>query len=79
MLQERTIYIPTHHAERTETPVKPLVKVRQKSTHITTESVKNKLLGASLIALGILSANLTGDGTAAVMMSFIGLTAIISK
>lgn len=79
MLQERAIYIPTHHAERTETPAKPLVKIKWRSTHITAEAVKNKLLGASLIAIRILSAKLTGDGTAAVMMSFIGLTAIISK
>lgn len=79
MSQERTIYIPTHHAERTETLAKPLVKIKWRSAHITAEAVKNKLLGASLIAIGILSAKLTGDGTAAVMMSFIGLTAIISK
>lgn len=78
-MQERTIYIPTRRVKRTETPAKPLVKVMRRSTHITTEAVKNKLLGASLIAIGILSAKLTGDGTAAVMMSFIGLTAIISK
>lgn len=78
MLQE-TIYIPVHVTKHTETPIKPLIKNNRRSTHITAEAVKNKLLGASLIAIGIFSAKLTGDGTAAVMMFFIGLTAIISK
>lgn len=75
MLQERTIYIPKHHAGRTETPVKPLVKSKRE----TAESVKSKLLGASLIAVGILSAKLTGDGTAMVMMFLMGLIAIFNK
>lgn len=79
MLQERTIYIPTHTTRRTEKSVKPLVKLKRKTIHIDTESVKNKLLGASLIALGILSAKLTGDGTAMMMTFFIGLSAIIAK
>lgn len=78
-MQERIIYIPTHHIERTETLAKPLVKAKRRSTHITAEAVKNKLLGASLIAIGILSAKLTGDGTATVMMLMIGLPAIIAK
>lgn len=78
-MQERTIYIPTPTARPTETPIKPPIKVKRRSTYITAETVKNKLLGASLIAIGILSAKLTGDGTAAVMMLVIGLTAIISK
>lgn len=79
MLQEQTIYIPTRRAERTETPIKPLAKVKRRNTHITAEAVKNKLLGASLIAIGILSAKLTGDGTAAVMLFVMGFAAIINK
>lgn len=79
MLQEQTIYIPIRHAGHTKTLAKPLVKAKRRSTHITAEAVKNKLLGASLIVLGILSAKLTGDGTAAVMTFFIGLSAIIAK
>lgn len=62
-----------------KTPVKPLVKPKQKTIHINIESVKNKLLGLSLIVVGILSAKLTGDGTAAVMTLFLGLSAIIAK
>lgn len=79
MLQERTIYIPTHPIGRTETLVKLLVKPKRKTIHIDIENVKNKLLGMSLIAVGILSAKLTGDGTVAVMTFFIGLSAIIAK
>lgn len=79
MLQERTIYIPTPRSGQTETSVKSTVKPKRGTIHITVESVKNKLLGASLIVLGILSAKLTGDGTAAIMMLFMGLSAIISK
>ena len=79
MLQERTIYRPTPTAKPTETPIKPPVKVKRRSLYITAETVKNKLLGASLIGLGMLSAVLTGDGTAAVMMFFLALSAIVSK
>lgn len=78
-MQEHTIYIPIPTTKPTETPIKPLVKPNRRSTHITAESVKNKLLGASLIVIGILSAKLTGDGTAMIMMFFIGITAIFSK
>lgn len=79
MLQERIICIPTHPIGRTEKPVKPFAKPKRKTIHIDIESVKNKLLGLSLIAVGILSAKLTGDGTAAVMTLFLGLSAIIAK
>lgn len=79
MLQERTIYIPTRPAGRTGKPVKPFAKSKRKTIHIDIESIKNKLLGLFLIAIGILSAKLTGDGTAAVMTFFIGLSAIIAK
>lgn len=79
MLQEHTIYIPTPASRPTETPVKPLAKPNCRSTYITAETVKNKLLGVSLIVIGILSAKLTGDGTAMIMMFFIGITAIFSK
>ncbi len=78
-MQEHTIYIPTPTTKPTETPVKSLAKPNRRCTHITAESVKNKLLGASLIVIGILSAKLTGDGTAMIMMFFIGITAIFSK
>jgi hypothetical protein len=79
MLREQTIYISTRPTGRTETPVKPLARHKRRSTHITAETVKNKLLGTSLIVVGILSAKLTGDGTAMVMMFLMGLIAIFSK
>lgn len=75
MLQEQTIYIPIHHAERTENPAESVSKRKNK----TIENVKNKLLGVSLIVLGILSAAVTGDGTAAVLTLLIGLSAIFGK
>ncbi len=79
MLQERTIYIPTNVVRRTETSVKPLVTPKRKTIHINIESVKDKLLGVSLITVGMISAKLTGDGTAAVMCWLMGLSAIFSK
>lgn len=39
----------------------------------------NRLCGIALIAVGILSARLTGDGTAAVMLFVMGLAAIFSE
>lgn len=77
-MQEYTIYTPTHPAGATRTPVKPLTRPKR-TIHIDIETVKNKLLGTSLIVVGILSAKLTGDGTAAIMMLFMGLAAIFSK
>lgn len=41
--------------------------------------LSNCLCGITLIALGILSAKLTGDATAAVMLLVMGLTAVFSK
>lgn len=55
------------------------VSKRKKIIHINAESVKNKLLGVFLIVLGIFSAELTGDGTAAVLTLLIGLSAIFGK
>lgn len=78
-MQERTVYTLTPYPIRTETPVKPIVTHKRKTIHIDMESVKNKLLGASLIAVGMISAKLTGDGTAAVMCWLMGLSAIIAK
>ena len=78
-MQEKVIYMPIHVQRRTETPIKPLAKSKRKTIYITAESVKDKLLGASLIAVGIISAKLTGDGTAAVMCWLMGLSAIFSK
>lgn len=37
-----------------------------------------KLLGIALIALGMISAKLSGDGTAMIMLMFIGTAAILS-
>lgn len=77
-MQQQIIYTP--NPRRTKTRVKPSIKSKRKVTiHITTETLKNKLLGVSLIAVGIFSAKLTGDGTAAVMTLFLGLSAIFSK
>lgn len=39
----------------------------------------NRLCGIALIAVGILSAKLTGDGTAAVMLFVMGLAAIFNR
>ena len=41
--------------------------------------LSDRLCGIALIVLGILSAKLTGDATAAVMLLVMGLTAIFSK
>lgn len=79
LIQTQDKYIPTHPIGQTEKPVKPFAKPKRKTIHIDIESVKNKFLGLSLIAVGILSAKLTGDGTAAIMTFFIGLSAIIAK
>lgn len=64
--------------KHTENPTESVSK-RKKIIHINAESVKNKLLGVFLIVLGILSAELTGDGTAAVLTLLIGLSAIFGK
>lgn len=64
--------------KHTENPTESVSK-RKKIIHINAESVKNKLLGVFLIVLGILSAELTGDGTAAVLILLIGLSAIFGK
>lgn len=78
-MQGYTIYTPTAHSRRTETPIKPLATHKRRTIHTDIESVKNKLLGASLITVGMISAKLTGDGTAAVMLLMMGLLAIIAK
>lgn len=62
-----------------ENPAESVSKHKNKIIHINTESIKNKLLGVSLIVLGILSAEVTGDGTAAVLTLLIGLSAIFGK
>ena len=41
--------------------------------------IKQKLLGVALIALGAASVPVEGDGTAFVMMLFIGLALIVTK
>lgn len=41
--------------------------------------LSNCLCGIALIVLGIVSAKLTGDGTAAVMLFVMGLTAILGE
>lgn len=41
--------------------------------------LSNCLCGIALIVLGLLSAKLIGDGTAAVMLFVMGLTAVFSK
>lgn len=72
-MQERII---SNAVRRTETPIKRLARHKGGMIHIDMESVKNKLLGASLIGIGIFSAELTGDGTAMIMLLFMGLAAI---
>lgn len=75
-MRQQTIYIPAPHSKQMELSVKPTVKPKRKAIHIT-ESVKNKLLGVSLIALGIFTAVYTGDGTAMILTLFIGIGAIL--
>lgn len=41
--------------------------------------LSNRLCGIALILLGIVSAVATGDGTAAVMLLIMGLTAVFTK
>lgn len=41
--------------------------------------LSNCLCGITLIVLGIVSAKLTGDGTAAVMLFVMGMAAFLSK
>lgn len=63
---------------------KPKEKPRPQITYNETprnaaRTLFNRLCGIALIAVGILSAKLTGDGTAAVMLFVMGLAAIFSK
>lgn len=74
-MRQQTIYILASHSEQTGSSVKPTVKPKRKAIHIA-ESTKNKLLGASVIALGIFTAVYTGDGTAMILTLFIGIGAI---
>ena len=72
------IHTSTSHPKTMETPIKNTTKHKCKTTYVNIERLKNMILGASLIVVGMLSAKLTGDGTAAIMMFLIGLTAIFS-
>ena len=47
--------------------------------HKASKRLSDRLCGIALIALGMLSAKLTGDGTAAVMLLVMGLTAVFGK
>lgn len=64
--------------------LKPNENTRPQITYTETpcnaaKRLSNRLCGIALIVLGIVSAKLTGDGTAAVMLFVMGLTAIFSK
>lgn len=76
-MRQQTIYIPAPHSKQSESPVRLSIKPKRKTIHINAESVKNKLLGMLVIAIGIFTAAYTGDGTAMVFTSFIGLAVII--
>lgn len=41
--------------------------------------IKQKLMGLALIILGVISAAITGDSTAAILLYIIGLAAIFTK
>lgn len=45
----------------------------------TAKRLSNRLCGITLILLGIVSAVASGDGTAAIMLFVMGLTAVFSK
>lgn len=49
------------------------------TSHKASKRLSDRLCGIALIVLGIVSAKLTGDATAAVMLFVMGLTAIFSK
>lgn len=49
------------------------------TSHKASKRLSDRLCGIALIALGMFSAKLTGDATAAVMLLVMGLTAIFGK
>lgn len=64
--------------------LKPKENIRPQITYNETpcnaaKRLSNRLCGIALIVLGIVSARLTEDGTAAVMLFVMGLTAVFSK
>lgn len=78
-MKTTTITISENAFRQRETPSESISRRESIVRHINAESVKNKLLGVSLIVLGILSAEVTGDGTAAVLTLLIGLSVIFGK
>lgn len=64
--------------------LKPKEKPRPQITynetpHNVARTLFNHLCGIALIAVGMLSAKLTGDGTAAVMLFVMGLAAFLGE
>lgn len=72
-MKEEVFYIPVQI--KTVKTTKPAAKAKR--NRISAEKLKNILLGSTVIVLGILSAVISGDGTAMVVTSFIGLGAIL--
>ena len=53
-------------------------KIIRKLAKTDRKALQNRLLGMVTIILGIVSAKLTGDGTAMIMLLFMGIAAIIN-
>lgn len=71
-MKEKIFYVPISEKK----PAKTSTKIHKK--HINRDKIKNISLGLSLIGIGILSAVISGDGTAMMMTIAIGLAAILS-
>lgn len=68
-MKEKVFYIPVNTKKPADT------KIHKK--RISREKIRAVMLGISLMGVGILSAVISGDGTAMIMTFFIGLAAII--
>lgn len=71
-MKEKIFYVPVN----AEKPAKINTKIHKK--RLNRDKIKNVALGLSLIGIGVLSAVISGDGTAMIMTIAIGLAAILS-
>jgi hypothetical protein len=60
------------------TTMKPM-QARHKTARINYYMIAQKLTGVILIALGFVSAKISGDGTAMLMLIMLGLPVVFSK
>lgn len=61
-----------------KTAVKP-IQARHKARQINYYMITQKLVGAILIVLGVLSAKISGDGTSMLMLIMLGLPIMFTK